>query len=121
MVVHQAVGKDAHVRALAPLLEQLDERREIAGLVEDLHPAVAAVEDVVDRVVRGPPGTSWHEAKVASCWSRAIEGAVSPLLATQCPFSLRVRSTVAIPTSGALPISWFDSPIHAFSKTLART
>ena len=50
MVGHEAVGQEAHARLLTALLEQFEKRRVVAVLGEDLHAAVAAIEDVVDHV-----------------------------------------------------------------------
>ena len=54
----QTVAQDAHRAVLAALLQKLDERLKVIGLVEDVHAAVAAVDHMVDAVIdRG--GVVW--------------------------------------------------------------
>jgi hypothetical protein len=60
MVAHQAVSEDAHPRTLPSFFQNLDERGEIPRLPEDVHPAVAAVEDVEYLIVRRRPRSPGH-------------------------------------------------------------
>jgi hypothetical protein len=46
VIAHQAVAQNPHPGAPAALFQQLEKREKIAGLLEDVQPAVAAVEHV---------------------------------------------------------------------------
>src|SRR6266404_7572629 len=70
MIGHQAIGQDAQRHAGAGLAQQADEGVVIALVVEDLGPAVAAVDDVVTVAAHGGTGSAWHGAIIAPLpWS----------------------------------------------------
>ncbi len=53
VIAHQAIGQEIHGITCQPLPQHLLERREILFLMEQAHPAVAAIEDMVDHSAFG--------------------------------------------------------------------
>ena len=52
-----------HRRPLFGLDEQVDKRLIVPRLAEDIHPAIAAVEHMIDNAAIGGAGGAWHAAK----------------------------------------------------------
>ena len=69
----------------ASLLQQRHERLKVAGFSEDIHAAVAAVQDVVDTAVNGIACTPGHGGRLA--------GAAPAVNKVGCPpFFLRAKT-----------------------------
>jgi hypothetical protein len=49
---HQAIREDAHPDALSSLLEDRGECGKIAGLLEDVHAAIAAIHHLINDIPR---------------------------------------------------------------------
>jgi hypothetical protein len=64
VIVHQDVAQDAHTESAAPFFQQPHKRLEVCGLVENIHAAIAAIQDVIDLVTQGISRLSWHEQSV---------------------------------------------------------
>jgi hypothetical protein len=66
MIRHQAQPQhiDRH-DPLAGLKEKFHEGGVVLGLMEDFHPAVAAIEHVIDTPALDGPRCSWHRQKLA--------------------------------------------------------
>jgi hypothetical protein len=65
VIGHQAIAQDVHGQALARGF-QGDEGSVVLVLMEDLVPAVAAIEDVIDPVSQGSASGAWHAATLAA-------------------------------------------------------
>lgn len=60
MVGHEAEGEQPHVDAFVGGQQQIEEAAMVLVGVEDLHAAVAAVDDVVADAADGGAGGAWH-------------------------------------------------------------
>jgi len=60
VIVHQAIAQDAHSRVFAAFLQQLDECLKISRLLKNSHPPIAAIEHVINRIIRQLPQFSRH-------------------------------------------------------------
>src|SRR5205085_1093873 len=106
VVAQEAVGEHAHAGgAAAGLAQEPDERGEVAGLGEDRHAAVAAVDHVVDDAAGSGAGPAWHAGHGNPRGPVVQEGGMSPFPRSPFPRSghseiLHGTITALIPPSG---------------------